>query len=79
MHEAMQLHSEEPWVDNASAALQEEQEGAFRDDAELGRLVARELPFYFATYGTNEQEFVRHMLHSQSMPPLFATSTTTSS
>lgn len=62
MHEAMQRRSGEPWFDDASAALQEEQQGAFRDDVQLGRLVARELPFYFANYGSNEQQFVRHML-----------------
>jgi pimeloyl-ACP methyl ester carboxylesterase len=62
MHEAMQQRSGEPWFDDASAAVQEEQEGKFRDDAELGRLVARELPFYFAHYGENERAFVRSAL-----------------
>ena len=62
MDEAMQRRSGEPWFDDASAALQEEQEGEFADDAELGRLVARELPFYFARYGENEQAFVRMAL-----------------
>jgi len=59
MHAAMQQRSGEPWFDDASAALQQEQEGNFRDDAELGRIVARELPFYFAHHGENEQAFVR--------------------
>ncbi len=62
MQEAVQRRSDEPWFDDASAALEEEQEGKFRDDAELGRLVARELPFYFAHYGENEQAFVRAAL-----------------
>lgn len=59
MHVAMQQRSDEPWFEDASAALVEEQEGNFRDDAELGRIVARELPFYFAHYGENERGFVR--------------------
>jgi proline iminopeptidase len=59
MHDAMLRRSNEPWFDDASAALQEEQDGKFHSDAELGRLVARELPFYFAHYGENEREFVR--------------------
>ena len=59
MQKSMQERSGEPWFDDASAALQQEQEGEFRDDGELGRLVARELPFYFAHYGENEQAFVR--------------------
>jgi proline iminopeptidase len=62
MHEAMQGRSDEPWFADASAALEEEQEGRFSDDVELGRLVARELPFYFARYGDDEQAFVRMML-----------------
>ena len=59
MNVAMEQRSDEPWFDDASAAVQEEQEGNFRDDAELGRIVARELPFYFAHYGENERAFVR--------------------
>jgi proline iminopeptidase len=62
MQEAIQRRSDEPWFDDASAALEEEQEGKFSDDAELGRLVARELPFYFAHYGENEHAFVRSAL-----------------
>jgi pimeloyl-ACP methyl ester carboxylesterase len=58
MQTAMGQRSSEPWFDDASAALEEEQEGKFCDDAELGRLVARELPFYFAHYGEKEREFV---------------------
>jgi pimeloyl-ACP methyl ester carboxylesterase len=62
MHEAMQRRFDEPWFDDASAALEEEQEGKFSTDVELGQLVARELPFYFARYGENEQAFVRMAL-----------------
>jgi proline-specific peptidase len=59
MREAMQARSDEPWFEDAEAAIQAEQEGQFGDDSELGRLVAREFPFYFAHYGENEREFVR--------------------
>lgn len=59
MHAAMQQRSGEPWFDDASAALREEQAGIFRGDVELGRIVARELPFYFAHYGEKERAFVR--------------------
>lgn len=62
MEAAMQRRSGEPWYDDALAALEEEQAGRFRDDAELGRIVARELPFYFAHYGENERAFVQHAL-----------------
>lgn len=59
MHEAMARRVGEAWFEDASAALEQEQEGRFQDDAELGRLVARELPFYFARYGETERAFVR--------------------
>jgi proline iminopeptidase len=59
MREAIEQRAGEPWFDDASAALQQEQEGRFQDDAELGRLVARELPFYFAHHGENERAFVQ--------------------
>jgi len=62
METAMNRRSGEPWFEDASAALAEEQAGHFRDDAELGRIVARELPFYFARYGENEQAFVQRAL-----------------
>ena len=62
MHNAMEQRSEEPWFEDASRALQDEQEGNFTDDAELGRLVARELPFYFAHYREQEQAFVQRVL-----------------
>jgi len=59
MREAMQRRSGEPWFDDASAALREEQDGKFSNDVELGRLVARELPFYFAHYGEREHAFAQ--------------------
>lgn len=62
MEAAMQERAGEPWFEDAAAALKEEQEGRFRDDAELGQIVARELPFYFARYGEREQSFVRMAL-----------------
>jgi proline iminopeptidase len=62
MQQAMGRRAGEPWFEDASAALEQEQEGLFQDDAELGRLVARELPFYFASYGENERAFVQGVL-----------------
>jgi proline iminopeptidase len=59
MHKAMQKRSSEPWFDDASAAIQKEHEGKFHDDAELGRVLARGLPFHFANYGKKERYFVR--------------------
>ncbi|HXV04779.1 MAG TPA: alpha/beta hydrolase [Solirubrobacterales bacterium] len=59
MQVAAQQRSGEPWFDDASAALQEEEEGRFGDDAELGRIFARMLPFYFAHYGEKERAFAR--------------------
>jgi proline-specific peptidase len=57
MEEAMALKSDEPWYDDARAALEQEQAGAFASDEELAELVARELPFYFARYGEAERAY----------------------
>lgn len=62
VHEAMQERTNEPWFEDARAAMEDEIAGRFADDAELGRLVAREMPFYFAHYGEREQAFVARML-----------------
>jgi proline iminopeptidase len=57
MEQAMQRKSGEPWYDDARAALEQEQAGQFTTDEELGALVARELPFYFAHYGEAERAY----------------------
>jgi proline iminopeptidase len=61
MEAAMQRRADEPWFADAKAALEAESAGEFSDDAELGKLVARELPFYFASYGERERAFVEAM------------------
>ncbi|HST26137.1 MAG TPA: alpha/beta hydrolase [Gaiellaceae bacterium] len=58
MEEAMQAKSGEPWFADATAALEEEQAGVWSTDEELGKLVVRELPFYFARYGERESAYV---------------------
>ena len=58
----MERRSGEPWFADASAALAAEESGEFADDDELGELVAREMPFYFATYGARERAFVEQAL-----------------
>jgi pimeloyl-ACP methyl ester carboxylesterase len=71
MNAAMLERSGETWFADASAALAAEQEGRFSDDAELGRLVARELPFYFAHYGERERVFafqaLEHPVHGAAL------------
>ena len=57
MEAAMQDKSGEAWYEDARAALEQEQAGDFATDEELGRLVARELPFYFARYGEAERAY----------------------
>jgi proline iminopeptidase len=62
MEAAMQGRSREPWFADASAAMAAEEAGEFADDQELGRLIAREMPFYFARYGERERAFVERGL-----------------
>ena len=66
MVEAMEAKSGEPWYADAREALEREQAGDFGSDEELGGLVAREIPFYFAQYG--EQERAYHAMISREVP-----------
>jgi pimeloyl-ACP methyl ester carboxylesterase len=59
MEAAVQAKAGEPWFEDAMAALQAEQAGEWGSDEELAGLVLRELPFYFATYGDREREYVQ--------------------
>jgi len=59
MTAAMHAKSDEPWYEDACAALAAEQAGEWGSDEELAALVRRELPFYFACYGDPERAYVR--------------------
>jgi len=58
MEAAMEARAGEPWYADAHAALEAEQAGEFGSDEELGDLVIRELPFYFAHYGDAERMYL---------------------
>src|SRR5258708_35089229 len=50
MRAGMDRRSGQSWYPDAVAALEAEQAGKFENDQELGDLVFRELPLYFAHY-----------------------------
>jgi pimeloyl-ACP methyl ester carboxylesterase len=54
MHAGMELRSHQPWYADAVAALDEEQAIEFQTDEEMGEIVFRELPLYFARLGPVE-------------------------
>ncbi len=58
MAEAVEKHADEPWYEDARAALEAESAGDFEDDEELAELALREFPFYFARYGDAERSYV---------------------
>jgi proline iminopeptidase len=58
MEAAMDASAGEPWYADAKAALEDEQAGRFRTDEELRDLGLRELPFYFARFGDEEQAYL---------------------
>ena len=58
MRAGMDKRSGQPWYGDAVAALEAEQEGAFANDQELGELVFREMPMYFARYGPVEAGYL---------------------
>lgn len=58
---AAQAYRDEPWFDDAYAALQDEWEGNYETDEELNALFLREIKFYFADYGERAAQYVRGM------------------
>ena len=59
MAEAKDKRRDEPWYEDANAALEREEAGDFSNDEELAELVVRELAFYFAHYDDSARAFVR--------------------
>jgi len=58
MTAAMEACADEPWYDDAKAALEDEQAGRFSTDEELRDLGLREFPFYFARFGDEEKAYL---------------------
>jgi proline iminopeptidase len=58
MAAAVEKHEDEPWYEDARAALEAEEAGDFETDEELAELSLREFPFYFARYGDDERAYV---------------------
>lgn len=61
MGAAMEACADEPWYEDAKAALEAEQAGRFSSDEELGELAIREFPFYFAHFGADEQAYLERL------------------
>ena len=55
---AVESHGDEPWYDDARAALEAEEAGDFETDEELAELTLREFPLYFARYGDDERAYL---------------------
>jgi pimeloyl-ACP methyl ester carboxylesterase len=61
MDEGVASHADEPWYQDAKAALDAEQAGEFETDEEMAELGFREFPFYFAHYGEKERAYVESL------------------
>jgi pimeloyl-ACP methyl ester carboxylesterase len=61
MEAAIASHADEPWYEDAKAALEAEQAGAFATDEELADLSFREFPFYFRQYGDEERAYLEKL------------------
>jgi pimeloyl-ACP methyl ester carboxylesterase len=68
MEEMMEARAAEPWYEDARAALEAEQAGAFETEDELHELVQREMPFYTARYGDTERALPRFAGERQAEP-----------
>lgn len=58
MDAAMATRAGEPWYADAIAAVEQEQAGKFRTDAEMGALWEREIYLYFARVGDTERAYM---------------------
>jgi pimeloyl-ACP methyl ester carboxylesterase len=65
MEEMMEARAAEPWYEDARAALEAEQAGAFDGEDELHELVQRELPFYTARYGEVERAYLASLANDR--------------
>ena len=61
MAASVEAHADEPWYEDARAALEAEEAGDFETDEELAGLSLREFPFYFARYGDDERAYVERL------------------
>jgi proline iminopeptidase len=61
MAAAVEGHADEPWYEDARAALEAEEAGNFETDEELAELALREFPFYFARYGDEERAYLESL------------------
>lgn len=61
MQAVIETRAGEPWYADALEAVEAELAGDFADDAELGELALRMMPFYFARYGERERAHVESM------------------
>ncbi len=62
MAAAVEGYADEPWYEDARAALEAEEAGDFETDEELAELSLREFPFYFARYGDDERAYVQTLI-----------------
>ena len=58
MQRGIEKRSNQPWAPDAVAALEQEQAGLFATDQELSDIVFREMPLYFAHFGTAEAGYL---------------------
>lgn len=58
MQQGVEARRDQPWYEDAVAALQAEEQGDFQDGAELMDLSRRMMPLYYADYGERERRHV---------------------
>jgi pimeloyl-ACP methyl ester carboxylesterase len=61
MDAGIEKRSDEPWYDDARAALAAEEAGEFSTDEELAELAMREFPLYFARFGDRERAYLESL------------------
>ena len=61
MEAALQRHSDQPWYEDARRALDDETEGRYQGDDELGALLVRELPLYVSRYDAQVAAYIESL------------------
>jgi proline iminopeptidase len=65
METAMQARSDEPWYDDARAALEQEDAGEYDSEDELAAITRRFLPMYFARYDDVARAYLEESLAAE--------------
>jgi proline-specific peptidase len=69
MEEIMVRRRDEPWYEDARRALREEEEGQYESGEDLGEIIGRFLPMYFAHYDEPARRYIAECITPERANP----------